>query len=702
MTQTEQATRITESPAAAIDLLLQRTGEHIVCATPLGLGKPVALLNELYKRVREDPQHKLTIVTALSLAVPRAGSELERRFLEPFAKRAFAGVPELDYLTDMARDRVPSNIEILEFYFRPGSMLRNPVAQQGYVSANYTHVARDVVERGCNTVMVMVSERDGRYSLSCNPDLALDVVRMLRERAAPLTVVALVNRQLPFMPHDAEVGAGFFDVIVDAPEFETRLFGVPNSPAVPADHAVGLYAASLVRDGGTLQLGIGSLGDAVAHWLRARHQHPGEFAALAEALELSRYAVLIDAEGGYGGFERGLFAASEMFTWSLMELYRAGVLKRRAYENVSLQDAINRGVIEERLPPDALSRLHRAGVISDPLMQADIEWLTYFGVLQEAIKPGTAIADIPQQAIGKSLRHGQVLHGAFFLGPEAFYAALRDLPEEERQLFNMMPVSKVNDLFGEEALERLQRQHARFINICMKVTLFGAAVSDALDDNRVLSGVGGQYNFVAMAHELEDARSILCLRATREAHGRTESNIVFNYGHTTIPRHLRDVVVTEYGIADLRGRTDAECAMAMIEIADSRFQQDLCRRAKRAGKLPANYVVPPHARNNFPAALWKALQPLHARGPLPAFPLGTDFDPVEQQLVAALSVLKKMSAGWRGKLHLARCMVSITPGTDDRQALARMGLDQPSGLRERLLRRVVLAGLRLAQTGRVD
>src|SRR5260221_6025402 len=94
----------------------------------------------------------------------------------------------------------------------------------------------------------------------------------------------------------------------------------------------------------------------------------------------------------------------------------------------------------------------------------------------------------------------------------------------------------------------------------MMVTLSGAAVSDGLADGRVVSGVGGQYNFVAMAHELERARSILLLRSTREAGGRVESNIVFNYGHVTIPRHPRDIVVTQHGVADLPGRTDAEVA----------------------------------------------------------------------------------------------------------------------------------------------
>lgn len=694
--------QLTHDPQAAVDAILQRSGKHIVCATPLGLGKPVALLNALYQRVRDDQTRELTIVTALSLAVPRAGSDLERRFLEPFAARMFEDVPQLDYLADLSRQDVPANIRILEFYFRPGSMLLNPVAQQNYISANYTHVARDVVELGCNAIMVMVSERDGRYSLSCNPDLALDVARMVRERGDALTVVALVNRNLPFMPHDAEVGPEFFDVIVDAPEFKTPLFGVPNSPAVPADHAVGMYAASLVRDGGTLQLGIGSLGDAVAHWLRARHTQPENFSAFADALQVSRYDRLIDVEGGRAGFERGLFAGSEMFTWSLMELYRAGVLKRRVYENVALQEAVNRGIISEALNDDALERLHKAGVISNPLLPPDIEWLSYFGVLVERVEPGTAITDVPAAAIGSRLRHGCVLHGAFFLGPEAFYAALRDLPEDERQLFNMMPVSKVNDLFGEEALERLQRQQARFINICMKATIFGAAVSDAIEDGRVISGVGGQYNFVAMAHELANARSILCLRATRESGGKVESNIVFNYGHATIPRHLRDIFVTEYGIADLRGRTDAECAAAMIEIADSRFQPELCKQAKAAGKLAKDYAVPLYARDNLPEALWRKLEPLHGEGLLPMFPLGTDFDTTEQRLVRALTALKKFTSRPSGKLHLFGKLLRVSPRAEDRDALQRMGLAQPTNLRERLLQKTVVVGLRLAEDVAAD
>jgi len=585
----------------------------------------VPLLNALYARARARAELRLSIITALSLEVPRGSGELERRFLAPYVRRAFAGVPEIEYMRDLHAHGLPRNVQLFEFYFRPGSMLGSPAAQQSYISSNYTHVARDMLARGVNAVLVMVAERGGRFSLSSNPDLTLDVVSAMRARGAPSVVAGLVNRNLPFMLHDAEVGAEYFDVLVDSPRWEHPLFGVPNPPSEPADHAIGVHAAALVKDGGALQLGIGSLGDAVAHWLRVRHAEPESFAAAASALGLAR-CPLVEREGGLGRFDAGLFASSEMFTWGLMTLYRAGIIRRRD--------------------------------------GAD----------------------------------GPVLQAAFFLGPSEFYRALRELPEDERRVFLMTSVSRINDLYGEESRARRLLRDARFINICMKATLFGAVASDALEDGRVVSGVGGQYNFVAMAHELEGARSILLLRAAYESGGRAESNIVFNYGHTTIPRHLRDIVVTEYGIADLRGRTDAEVAAALIAIADRRFQEALAARAKNSGKLPRGWRVPEHALQNTPERLAERLAPIGARGLLPAFPLGTDFDADEQRLVPALRWLKNRAADWRGRLALAAGLAGVRPAPEDASPLARMGLGAPHGVRERLLRRVVALGLRRAGT----
>src|SRR4029079_1464675 len=162
------------------------------------------------------------------------------------------------------------------------------------------------------------------------------------------------------------------------------------------------------------------------------------------------------------------------------------------------------------------------------------------------------------------------------------------MPPEQIARIQMMPVSFTNQLYGDEDTKRRARIDARFVNNAMMATLMGSAVSDGLEDGQVVSGVGGQYNFVAQAFALAGARSILALEATRQA-ATALSNIHWNYGHVTIPRHLRDIVVTEYGVADTRGKSDAEVIAAMLAVTDSRFQAELMRQAKDAGKLPKHF-----------------------------------------------------------------------------------------------------------------
>jgi hypothetical protein len=251
----------------------------------------------------------------------------------------------------------------------------------------------------------------------------------------------------------------------------------------------------------------------------------------------------------------------------------------------------------------------------------------------------------------------------------------------------------VNGLYGDEALKRSQRLHARFINTAFSVTLLGAGVADQLEDGRIVSGVGGQYNFVAQAHELEDARSVLLVRATRSKGGETTSNILWNYGHTTIPRHLRDIVVTEYGVADLRGKTDAEIISAMLSIADSRFQEELVTQAKSAGKLPGNYRLPRAYSNNTPERLAEIYRRHRERGLFPEYPLGSDFTYVEEMLVKALTWLKAhIKPG--ALLEMGRTgPVSAETREHFRAHLERMGLDEAHSIKEKLFQQLLLKAL---------
>ncbi|HSC47631.1 MAG TPA: acetyl-CoA hydrolase/transferase C-terminal domain-containing protein, partial [Gammaproteobacteria bacterium] len=629
------------APEDCVEAILARVGPRIVVGTPLGIGKPNHLINALYRRAARDPSIHLRIMTALSLERPGWHSALERRFMEPFAARVFGDYPELEYMRALRRGTLPANVELSEFYFKSGSMLGVAQAQQEYLSSNYTHVARDMLAAGMNVVLQAVGKEDRpggpAYSLSSNPDVTLDIMPGLRaaERAGRKVAVAgMVNRKLPFMYGDADVAPDFFDFMVDAPELDHHLFAVPNTPIDAASHMVGLYASTLVRDGGTVQVGIGSLGDGFVYSTRLRHGDNARYREVVDKLGVTaRFGAAVSASGSLEPFATGLYAGSEMFGDGLLHLYEAGILKRRVYDHAGLQRLLNAGRLSQNLGPDTLATLVEAGVVKPRLDAAAFALLQKFGILRpdvgfregELVLPGggritadlgdrEAVRRIAAEALGAQLKGGVLVHSAFFLGSQRFYDALHAMPEAERRMFRMEAVSTVNELFSDVELERLQHRHSRFLNSTMKMTLLGAAASDSLDDGRVVSGVGGQYNFVAMAHALKEARSILMLKSTRGSGPRLESNILWQYAHTTIPRHLRDVVVTEYGIADIRGRSDREVIAALLNVADSRFQPQLLAEAKRARKLPADYQIPEAYRDNTPQKLKAALAPFKAQG----------------------------------------------------------------------------------------
>jgi len=288
---------------------------------------------------------------------------------------------------------------------------------------------------------------------------------------------------------------------------------------------------------------------------------------------------------------------------------------------------------------------------------------------------------------------GVLLHGAFFLGPKSFYRALRDMTASQIAQIQMMPVSFTNELYGDEDAKRRARVDACFVNNAMMATLMGAVISDGLDNGQVVSGVGGQYNFVAQAFALSGARSVLTVETTRPAGTKTASNIRWSYGHETIPRHLRDIIVTEYGVADLRGKSDGEVIAAMLQVADSRFQAELMRQAKDAGKLPAEFEIPAAYRDNHPDRIAGALKPAREAGLLPAFPFGSDFTDAEQRLIPALQYLQDAQHAPQRLAGLLWQGLTRRPDAADRECLARLGLDQPATWSERGYRALVSAAL---------
>jgi len=716
---------------ACIERMLEHAHGDLRVAMPLGLGKPNVLFNALYRRVAADAGVRMTLYTALSLARPHAKSELERRFLQPFLARHFgADYPDLEYVAAQHADVLPANIRVHEFYLQSGAMLGVAQSQRDYVSMNYTHVARDLVGAGINLIPQLVAARidDGRtrYSLACNPDVTVDLLdRIAAAGAPPPLVVGVVHPDLPFIGNEAEVDADFFDIVLEDSACRQPLFALPREPVDVVEFALGLHASTLVRDGGTLQIGIGALSDALVYALQLRQRNNVDYRAALAAVgagndDLSAHI------GDLAPFKRGLYGASEMVMDGFMQLAQAGVLTRRVYDDHALERALADGVIGETLPADAADRLYACGALPTLIDTAGLARLIRFGILPQSTQlrhshlslPGggqaaglvlpdggilpadlrtdSARAEWNRVIAGRRLRDGRYLRGAFYLGSKDFYAWLRGLRGEDFDGLSMTRVSDINQLYGgQETLDALQRRDARFFNTCMIATALGAAVSDALESGQVVSGVGGQYNFVAMAHALESGRSVLLLRSTRDSKGTCHSNILWNYGHTTIPRHLRDIFVSEYGSADLRGKSDEDCIVAMLAITDARFQDALVAQAKGAGKLARDFVVPTRWRENTPSRLAATLAPFQARGLFASFPFGSDFTSDELALLPALQRLQGVSVS---KLGLAAFLLSslgmgkATPREET--LLSRLELNRPRSLGERVLKRLVLRALR--------
>lgn len=689
-----------------VDQIISRLGKDLRVAMPLGLGKPVELIDELYLRASLDSTISLTILTALSLERPRESNSIRGMLLNPVFDRLFENYREPLYAKDQRSGQMPANIQLCEFYFKAGSRLGNATAQQNYISSNYTHAARDVVARGCNLVIQLLAREGNTLSMSCNPDTSAEVVRRLRQAGRDYVAVGVVHPELPFMYGDAVVDVAEFDLLAQTDAAQHGLFQVPRLPPIPdTDYAIGLRASALIADGGTLQLGIGAMGDAIVQSVMLRHKDNTSYRQLLQAFNVDRdNAELVNNIGGRGRFDKGLYGATEMFVEGFLHLFEAGVLCRPVYDFWALQELINLGQCDpDALSPDCLLALAELGVRE--LRGKDFDILQYHGFFNEqcSYSEGQLFAGqgehcaanmanpdsqrfMATHCLGVQLRNGKVLHGGFFLGSGEFYRSLRNMPEAQRRQLVMCGVDKINQLDQNPRLYKAQRQAARFINTGLNVSLNGAVASDTLENGQVLSGVGGQYNFVAMAHQLEDGRSVLMIRASRFDGSKAVSNIVSHYGACTIPRHLRDIVITEYGIADLRSKTDEEVASALINIADSRFQPELLAQAKTAGKLSADYQVPPAFCNNHPHVISANVARARAKGMMPAYPFGCDFTEAELDAAKCLKAAADLS--------LTQKIVAIINGGDETELASRilsvLGLNEPLGFKDKLIKRLIL------------
>ncbi len=193
---------------------------------------------------------------------------------------------------------------------------------------------------------------------------------------------------------------------------------------------------------------------------------------------------------------------------------------------------------------------------------------------------GDGIIDLIKKGVinnsKKNIHHGKSILG-FVFGTEKLFRFLDHNPAVE-----MHPIEYVNN-----PSVIAQNDNMVSVNSCLQVDLQGQVVSDTIGLTQ-FSGVGGQVDFVRGATMSKGGRSVIAMPST--AKGGTVSRIVpviTEYSAVTTTRNDVNYIVTEYGIAQLKGKTMKERARALISIAHPNFRAALCNDFLERFKEPA-------------------------------------------------------------------------------------------------------------------
>ncbi len=181
----------------------------------------------------------------------------------------------------------------------------------------------------------------------------------------------------------------------------------------------------------------------------------------------------------------------------------------------------------------------------------------------------------------KTIHPGKVVT-SFAMGTRRLFDLVDDNP-----FFEFMPSEYVND-----PSIISQNDQMVSINSALQVDLTGQVCADSIG-TRIFSGIGGQVDFVRGSVRSNGGRSIIALRSTAQQGKTSRIAPVLSEGAGVVTTRA-DVhyVVTEYGIAELRGRSIRERAMALISVAHPDFRDELLERARERRLAPASQPKP--------------------------------------------------------------------------------------------------------------
>lgn len=348
-----------------------------------------------------------------------------------------------------------------EGHFRLNSLfvgaLSRPAVKEGrgdFTPCCFSDVPSLLRELTVDAAVIQVSppDRHGYVSCGVSVDYTLPAAKCAK------TVIAQVNRRMPRTLGDTCLHVSEIDCFV---EIDHPVLEIPLPKIGEAEKAIGENCAKLVRDGDTLQLGIGAIPDAVLLFLKDK---------------------------------KDLGIHSEMISDGVVELIENGVIT------------------------NARKNLH----------------------------PGKSVV-------------------SFLMGTKRLYDYADDNPAVA-----MYPVDYVNDPYVVGKNDNLVS-----INSCVQVDFMGQVAAESVGTTQI-SGIGGQMDFIRGARLSKGGRAVIAIASTA-AGGKISKIVPFldQGAAVTTSRTDVDYIVTEYGIAHLRGKTLKDRARALISIAHPKFREEL-------------------------------------------------------------------------------------------------------------------------------
>ena len=375
--------------------------------------------------------------------------------------------PPAVVLADTKMEHVMYN----DWHFSPASRKLSDVGLCRYIPMNY-HEGPNTIERGLvgeiDVAMIMVAppDEDGYLNLGTSSSITPMYLKHAKY------VIAEINESVPrcYCDESSRVHVSRIDCFVQGPN--RPLIEVPTAPATEVDSKIAELVVSLVEDRSCVQLGIGSMPNAVG----------------------------------------SLIAQSD------------------------LKDL---GVHTEMLC-DAYVDMALAGRITNKYKTTD---------------PGKMVY-------------------TFAMGTKKLYDFLDGNPE-----CMIAPVNYTNDPFLVASNDKMV-----CLNNALEVDLYGQVASES-SGIRQISGTGGQLDFIIAATHSKGGKGLICLSSTyTDKDGVMQSRIrpfIDPCTIVTVPRSYTQFVITEYGIADLRGKTTWERAEALINIAHPDFREQLIQDAEK-------------------------------------------------------------------------------------------------------------------------